>query len=179
MTTRMLIVFHSGEGQTASIAERLADRLRGSGISVDVARAEDGPDPADYDIIVAGDSIHAGRHSRQLARWLSQHAAALDEMPLAVFQVSLTSAGEDGADEAHVLLHRLLDATGADPDVVGLFAGALRYTAYGWITRRLMRRIAAARDGDTDISRDHEYTDWVAVDHFADDVAAMAGASPG
>jgi menaquinone-dependent protoporphyrinogen oxidase len=99
-------------------------------------------------------------------------------MPLAVFQVSLTSAGEDGAGEAHVLLHQLLDATGADPDVVGLFAGALRYTAYGWVTRRLMRRIAAQRDGDTDVSRDHEYTDWTAVDHFADDVAAMAGAAP-
>ena len=50
------------------------------------------------------------------------------------------------------------------------FAGALRYSRYGWLKRRLMRSIARREGGDTDTSRDHVYTDWDAVDRFAVDI---------
>jgi menaquinone-dependent protoporphyrinogen oxidase len=63
----------------------------------------------------------------------------------------------------------LLDATGLDPDVVGLFAGALAYRRYGWFKRHLMRSIARRQGGDTDMTRDFEYTDWDAVTEFAAD----------
>lgn len=34
--------------------------------------------------------------------------------------------------------------------------------------------LAAAREGtDTDMTRDHEYTDWDAVDHFAQDAYSL------
>ena len=48
------------------------------------------------------------------------------------------------------------------------FAGAIKYTQYGFITRWIMRRIAKKEGGDTDTSRDHEYTDWVQVTRFAE-----------
>ena len=41
-----------------------------------------------------------------------------------------------------------------------MVAGALPYTRYGWIKRMMMRRIVAKAGGDTDTSRDYEYTDW-------------------
>jgi menaquinone-dependent protoporphyrinogen oxidase len=36
----------------------------------------------------------------------------------------------------------------------------------------MMRLIAGAAGGDTDTSRDYEYTDWEAVERFAMDFAA-------
>ncbi len=54
------------------------------------------------------------------------------------------------------------------------FAGALRYSEYGWMMKRVMKSIARREGNDTDTSRDHEYTDWPAVDRFANDVAVMA-----
>jgi menaquinone-dependent protoporphyrinogen oxidase len=38
-----------------------------------------------------------------------------------------------------------------------------------------MRRIACAEGGDTDTSRDHEYTDWQQVEAYADRLAQRAG----
>ena len=71
----------------------------------------------------------------------------------------------------------MLDRTGFDPDLVGLFAGALVYTQYGWFKRRVMRVIARREDGDTDTSHDHEYTDWQSVEQFARDVHKLVQAS--
>src|SRR5262249_4218420 len=63
-----------------------------------------------------------------------------------------------------------------DPKVVGMFAGALMYTRYGWIKRHIMRSIEAKEGRDVDTSRDYEYTDWDAVDEFARTVLALAAA---
>ena len=48
----------------------------------------------------------------------------------------------------------------------GNLTGALRYTHYGWLTRMLMRRIVAKAGGDTDTSRDYDYTDWTDLAQF-------------
>ena len=174
-TPRILLAYHSAEGQTKKVADRLALTLREAGASVDEVVVEDAPSPRGHDGVILGDSIHAGRHSRALARYLAKHADELHGMPFALFQVSLTSAkqDEDSVTEAHALLQRLLDSGGVEPDVVGLFAGAIAYTHYGWLKRHLMRRIAASQGGDTDTSKDFEYTDWDAVDHFARDALAI------
>lgn len=176
MVSDILVVYRSGEGQTATIARRIADSIRDAGARVDVADVDTAPPPDDYRVLVAGDSIHAGRHSRELTRYLQEHVDAARSRPLALFQVSLTSATDDDEHdaEAHRLLRLLLDETGLVPDIVGLFAGALRYTSYGWLRRRVMSSIARSEGVDDDITRDFEYTDWQAVDHFARDAAALA-----
>jgi menaquinone-dependent protoporphyrinogen oxidase len=181
MSTRILVAYHSEEGQTAKVAERIASKLISEGATVDTATTESGPSPAGYDGVVVGDSIHVGRHSRSLRRWLTRHADTLDTTPTALFQVSLTSAHDDADDasEAHELVQRLLDGTGLDPDIVGLFAGALAYTRYGWLKRRMMQKIAGEGGDPTDTSIDHEFTDWDAVDHFATDALAVIEGSPG
>jgi menaquinone-dependent protoporphyrinogen oxidase len=172
---KVLIVFHTSEGQTAKIAERIAEVLRADGLSADVREAEVAPAPAGYDGVVVGDSIHV-HHSRQVVRYVQDHVEALDVMPTALFQVSMTSARPDEAHEAaaHGLVNELLDKTTFDPDVVGIFAGRLAYTQYGWFKRHLMQAITKREGGDdTDTTRDVEYTDWAAVEHFAHDVGAM------
>lgn len=66
-----------------------------------------------------------------------------------------------------------VEKTGWQPDRVGLFGGALRYSQYGFLTRLAMKRIAREEGGSTDTSRDHEYTDRAEVAAFARDVAAF------
>jgi menaquinone-dependent protoporphyrinogen oxidase len=176
---KILVVFHTVEGQTAHIADRIASVLRAAGDTVDIAAVEEAPTPDRYDAVVAGGSIHAVHHSRQLVHYLEEHAGALNAMPAALFQVSLTSANpdEEHTAAAQGLVHELLGKTGFEPDIVGLFAGALVYTQYGWFKRQVMRAIVRREDGDTDMSHDYEYTDWNAVDQFARDVDALARSS--
>lgn len=61
--------------------------------------------------------------------------------------------------------------TGWRPDEVAAFAGALKYSEYGPLTRVVMKRVARRYGGDTDTSRDYEYTDWDEVAAFAARVA--------
>jgi menaquinone-dependent protoporphyrinogen oxidase len=173
--TRILVAFHTTEGQTAKIADRIAEVLRDSGVHMDVHPVASAPAPDGYDGVVVGGSIHTGKYGGELVDYLRDHAHALDSMPSALFQVSLTSANpdEDHTAQAQQLVHELLDDTGFDPDLVAMFAGAVVYTKYGWVKRRIMRAIVAVEDVEADPTQDHEYTDWAAVEHFAADVQAL------
>jgi len=54
--------------------------------------------------------------------------------------------------------------------MVGIFAGALRYTLHGFVKRYLMKR--GSRDKGSagpDTSQAYEYTDWNAISHSAEE----------
>jgi menaquinone-dependent protoporphyrinogen oxidase len=176
---RLLIVYATSEGHTARVADRVAEVVRRTPVTVEVHPVEEAPDPTGFDAVVVGGSIHQGHHSRHLVSYLTAHKTTLSQVPTALFQVSLTSASPDDTHtaKARSLVDELDAASGFDPDVVGMFAGALLYTRYGWFKRHLMRTIVRREGGDTDTSRDYEYTDWDAVEHFARDVAELAAAS--
>ena len=57
--------------------------------------------------------------------------------------------------------------TGLCPVESTAFAGALLYTKYNFLNRGLMKSITQKEGGDIDTSRDFIYTDWDAVDNFA------------
>lgn len=177
---RVLVVHHTVEGQTARIAGRIGELLRSEQLEVTEATVADDPDPAGYDLVVIGGSIHVGRHSPELVTYLTARAGALAAVPTALFQVSLTSVDDtpDSAAEAGGLVAALCEETGLDPDLVARFAGALAYTRYGWMKRRMMQQLMKRSGGETDTTRDHDYTDWSAVEGFAADLAAVARSLP-
>lgn len=78
--------------------------------------------------------------------------------------------------EAAQDVKRLVDVfctrTGLHPRRVWPLAGALLYTHYGSIEKVVMRMIAKRAGGDTDTSRDHDYTDWKGLERFVSSVAA-------
>ncbi len=82
--------------------------------------------------------------------------------------MSLTAAGNDtdSQETARELLAELPTETGWEPDRTLTVAGALKYRQYG-LKRFAMRGIAGRAGGDTDTSRNHEYTDWDDVESFA------------
>jgi hypothetical protein len=63
----------------------------------------------------------------------------------------------------------LIEETGWEPDVVGPFAGAIKYPQYSPLLRLGFRAFSAISTGDTDTSHEYEYTDWDAVEGFAID----------
>lgn len=171
-----LVAYGTSEGQTEKIAERIGDRLieRGHGARVRNV-AESDPVPGDYDAVLIGSSIHVGSHQKSVEQFVAGHRETLAVQPTGFFQVSL-SAGSDDPDrraEAAGYVEAFEDATDFHPDRVGQFGGALRYSKYGFLKRLLMKRIAGKTSGDTDTTRDYEYTDWHEVEAFTDDFAAF------
>jgi menaquinone-dependent protoporphyrinogen oxidase len=58
------------------------------------------------------------------------------------------------------------ETTGWTPTVRKMVAGAVTYTRYSWLKRLVVRRIVRGAYGQTDASRDYEYTDWNDVRDF-------------
>jgi menaquinone-dependent protoporphyrinogen oxidase len=174
----ILTLYGTGEGQTASVADRVVDALRDRGHDAEAVDVADLPADVDldaYDAVLVGASIHGGTHQRAVRAFVDRNRERLEEVPTGFFQVSLTAALEDEASQATAAgyVDEFVAATGWHPDRVGVFGGALRYSEYGFLERLLIKQIAKRTTGDTDTSRDYEYTDWAEVEAFAADFAAF------
>lgn len=145
--TRILILYGTTDGHTAKIARRLGDTLRARGADSDVVNvAHATPRPAGYDGVIVAASVHTGAYQPEVRQWVRTHAPAI---------------------------RRFLASVDWEPTITKAVAGAVLYTRYGWLKRWLMRRIVAKAGGDTDTSRDYEYTDWADLDRFAQTFAAV------
>ena len=167
---RILVIYGTTDGQTAKIAAALGDGLRAHGTTADVHPAsDDAPHPDRYDGVIVAASLHAGAYQRAVRRWLRTHAAALRGKTTGFVSVCLGVLQHDPAvdRELEAIRARLFLSTDWQPTQVLTAAGALRYTRYGWLKRWALRRMAQKAGGDTDTSRDYEYTDWTQVNDFA------------
>ncbi|MFP8956901.1 flavodoxin domain-containing protein [Natrialbaceae archaeon A-CW3] len=173
------IIYGTGEGQTAKVASRIADVLADRGhqaTTVDASVRNDDVALEDADSVLVGSSIHAGKQQSAVEAFVRSNREALASMPTAFFQVSLSSADEDGAEQAAGYVEAFVEETGWHPDRIGLFGGALRYSEYGFLKRLLMKQIAKRKvedPPDPDEAGDIEFTDWNEVEAFAADVAAF------
>jgi menaquinone-dependent protoporphyrinogen oxidase len=168
----VLIVYGTTEGQTAKIAQHIADAGRRLGHQVTVRHAPDiaGTDVGGWDAVIVGGSVHEGRYQRAVSDFIEQHKDALASRPKAFFSVSLAAASHDPEEraEARRIALDFVARTRWEPQRTESFAGALKYTQYSWLKRKLMKHIAGKEGGDVDTSRDFEYTDWDAVTRFAE-----------
>ncbi len=173
---KVLVAYATSEGQTAAIAGRIGAVLAEAGHVASLADLADGSMYlGPYDAVIAGGSIHTGRFSKQLHRFISENADALSTKRSAFFSVSLAEADRSGKGHAQVqpVIDHFLAEHGWTPAAVQSFAGALKYSKYNPLVRFVMKRISKGYGGDTDTHRDYEYTDWAAVDRFAIQVAAL------
>ena len=128
--------------------------------------------------MVVGASIHMGSYQHEVVEWAGRHRERLGAGPSAFFSVSLTSADHSPEADAQVegYLHEFAESSGWSPELIGLFGGALLYSQYGFLKKRLIRSIAKQHGQGTDLHRDYDYTDWADVEHFGDRCAALVAA---
>ena len=182
MMAHMLVVFGTTDGQTAKIARFVREALVAEGHVVDLIDSRD-PAPGTplqgvEAAIIAG-SVRMGKFQKPLIAFVRQHREALAKIPTVFIAVSL-SAGRDSAAakrEVTKTITGFVEATGFRPGTTLPVAGALVYSRYGFFTRLAMILISKMAGGDTDTSRDYEYTDWRALSAFAHDFGRSACAA--
>jgi menaquinone-dependent protoporphyrinogen oxidase len=185
----VLVLYATREGQTRSIAEYLAAIIRTRGFAASLVNAAELPDEfrlEDYALAVLAASVHMQRHESEIIDFVMSHRAALEAMPTAFLSVSLSEAGAEddeasrenrvkAADDVRAMIHDFLNETGWHPSKIKAVAGALMYTKYNFLVRLVMKRIARAAGESTDVSHDHVFTDWAALDIFVDELTAFLG----
>ncbi len=179
----ILVLYATREGQTQRIAEHIGDEARARGLAADVVSAAELPPGfavAAYSKAIIAASVHRGRHEREMVDFVRRYVWQLDSMPAAFVSVSLSKAGADdptsspeqrakATADVEYMISRFLNETRWHPSKIRAVAGALRYTQYNFFLKFVMKRVAKAAGASTDTSRDHEFTDWMALDRFLDE----------
>ena len=175
---KILIVYGSVDGQTAKIAQRIAQEATTRGLQIEVIDASQIPSGFlidGFDGVVIGSCLRYRRYAASVGTFIREHKSALERRPSAFFSVSLGDA---------TLLHSLVDygvqsflnETGWQPTLVGRFAGALKYTSYDFWFRIPTGLWGWLMGYPTDTSRDHELTDWEQVVKFANEFISIVEA---
>ena len=128
--------------------------------------------------MIVGAGVRYGSYTSVVERVVREHFAHVVQRPNAFFSVSLSGGGPGAKPaEAARYIDKFSEHTQWHPHVTASFGGALLYSRYNFFIRWLMKQIVGAAGGDTDTSRDYEYTDWARlrtdVEAFLRDDAAV------
>lgn len=185
---RVGVFFASREGHTREIAERIGAGLRSHGFDIDLLDVRQRLPFAlsSYSAAVLAASVHGGNHEPEMVQFVKDHRQQLEGMTTAFLSVTLSEAGAERpgttpteharfVHDVDAMLTKFFDETKWTPSLVKPVAGALVYSRYNFLLRLIMRSIAKKAGGDTDTSRDYDYTDWAGLDKFIAGFAAQLG----
>lgn len=171
---RTLIAYSTVDGHTLKICDRVRRVLEQTGCSVAMVDidSEQALDLAHFEIVVIGASIRYGKHRPNVYDFIQTHRDALDRRHTAFFSVNVVArkAGKD-TPEANPYMRAFRRKTNWVPGEVAVFAGQIDYPKYGFLDRQMIRLIMWLTHGPTDPAACTEFTDWQAVDRFAQRVA--------
>jgi menaquinone-dependent protoporphyrinogen oxidase len=80
----VLVLYGTGEGQTAKVASQIAETLDGRGhdaTSIDIENRPDEFALASFDAVLIGSSIHVGAHDKQIREFVSANRDELQRLP--------------------------------------------------------------------------------------------------
>jgi menaquinone-dependent protoporphyrinogen oxidase len=175
---RILLAYSTVDGQTLKICQHLQQRLQTMGHVAEVAAIGQAavPDPAAFDQVVIGASIRYGKHRPEVYRFIETQRAALERKPSAFFSVNVV-ARKPGKNtpETNPYIRTFRRTTRWVPGVIAVFAGKIDYQRYGLLDRQVIRLIMWLTHGPTDAQACVEFTDWQAVDRFAQQLGEGSG----
>ncbi|WP_405566865.1 flavodoxin domain-containing protein [Streptomyces sp. NBC_01167] len=170
MATNVLVAYGGKYGSTEEIAHWIADTLNHNGVSA-VARpaAVLESDPGQYDAVVLGGALYAGRWHHDARRFARRHAKVLATHPLWLFSSGPLDASAADKDLPPVKgvarLAARLDARGHIT-----FGGRLEEGAKGRIARMIIQQ---GRGGDfRDQQQIHGWARGIAAELTADQPVA-------
>lgn len=170
-----LILYSSHDGQTHKIARTIAAHLTDCCECdvVDLRLARD-LNLQSYQRVAIGAAIRYGSFAMDLDYFIAQQLEWLHSIPSAFYSVNLTARQPDKRNPStNAYTRKFLAKTPWRPDLCAVFAGALCYPCYRWFDRFMIQLIMCVTGGETDRTKEVEYTDWQQVFAFAGDLAQL------
>lgn len=167
---KFLFLYSTREGQTKKILSRIALSFPNHECDFIDVHSVSHVDFSQYEKVLVGASIRYGRLNSKLYAFIERYQKELEESHASFVCVNLTARKEDqGKDtpEGNVYVQTFLKKSPWKPHCIGVFAGALRYPQYRFIDRFMIRLIMKMTGGETDTSKEVEYTNWKKVERFA------------
>lgn len=178
---KLLILYGNKGGQTEKIARHIKAEAEKSGVEISIYDATDNvPAPKGFDGVIIGSSIRNRVFQSRIAAYINIYRRELNTIPSVFFTVSSAAIGLEKLDPQSwrrkglgILTDKFLKDNEWKPVLIEHMAGAINFTQYDWRTKAGFWLMALFSGWDHDTSRDHEYTDWVAVDAFVHTAVEM------
>lgn len=156
---RVLVAVGSKHGATVEIAAAIAAELAERGLHPSVAATDDSERPSDYDAVVIGSAVYAGRWVTSAKDFVTKYQTTLLDMPVWLF-----SSGPIGdppkPEELPIDVDDVMAATGAIDHRV--FAGKIDKQDLGLGEKAVVMALRAP-EGD--------FRDWGAIRSWAIEIA--------
>lgn len=158
----VLLLFASIEGQTAKIAQFMADEITRLGHSPMLHEADD-PTPlpvTEADAVILAAPVHQRRHPRAFEALVGGFRTSLDQRPTLMVSVSLSAAFPEGIAEAIDYVTEMSMRTRFSPREIACVAGAVRTTQYDYFATQVIRHVVLRDRAYDPAEGEHEFTDW-------------------
>jgi menaquinone-dependent protoporphyrinogen oxidase len=132
-----LIVYSSHHGFVRTCVDRLAARLDGRVMSVDLKK-ESNPDPGNYDHVIIGGSIHAGKIQKRVRSYVEGRSALLKAKKLGLFLCCMEE-GEKAEKEFKDSYPGGLIAKAA---ATGIFGGEFDFQKMNFLEKAVVKKVA-------------------------------------
>ncbi|OQW87861.1 MAG: protoporphyrinogen oxidase [Rhodoferax ferrireducens] len=176
MTHQTLLIYSTIDGHTRHICERMKFVMTAMGQNVTLVPLDQAEALSldKFQRVVIGASIRYGKHRPQVAEFIKKHRPVLDRKANALFSVNVVARKpEKNQPHTNPYMVKLLQQLGWKPQLAGVFAGRLNYPALGFVDKQMIRFIMLITKGPTDPTQAFEFTDWAAVETFAQQVCAL------
>ncbi len=95
MSDTILATYATRYGSTQEVAEKVATTLQEAGMEVETQPARKVQSVAGYRAVVLGAPLYIGHWLKDAQRFLSRHQEDLSQLPVAVFTLGPTGAGDE------------------------------------------------------------------------------------
>lgn len=165
----VLLLYSGHDGQTKLIMSAIAKEISKQ-VSYDIFDLNTLQEIEfnNYQAVLIGAAIRYGHFNKKLTYFTNKYFQQLNMIPSAFFSVTLTARKpEKRTPETNLYTRKFLNSTPWQPKLCEVFAGALHYPRYNWFDKGMIRLIMKITGGETDTTKDIEYTDWQQVRRFA------------
>ncbi len=149
MNQRILVAYASKAGSTGEVAKAIGQTLTVNGVTVDVCPIEAVPTVQDYQAVIVGSAIRAGKWLSAATRFVETHRSTLSRIPTAYFTCCMTLYEETEENRRKALGFMDPVRSLVTPIAVGAFAGKLDYSKLSFLDGTMMKIMGGgAPEGD-------------------------------
>ncbi len=148
MKQRILVAYASKAGSTGEVAAAIGQALAVNGAAVDVYPVEAVPAIQDYQAVIVGSAIRAGKWLATATRFVETHQPTLSQIPTAYFTCCMTLYEETEENRSKALGYMDPVRGMVTPVAVGAFGGKLDYSKLSFLDGMMMKVVGGAPEGD-------------------------------
>ncbi|PCS21632.1 menaquinone-dependent protoporphyrinogen IX dehydrogenase [Candidatus Enterovibrio escicola] len=167
---KALLLYSSREGQTVKILRHIENELKET-YQCALMDLHDMPEINfhNYNKIMIGASVRYGHFNKKLYQFIDINLAALIAVKSVFFCVNLMARKpEKDRPETNMYMKKFLSLSPWQPELLDVFAGALYYPRYKFFDCMMIKLIMGITGGETDITKEVEYTRWDRVKQLSE-----------